>query len=128
MEQNLRQKWWFWLILSFTLVISLVALYGFILGLVYNINPPKFEFYANDEMIATTENLLQMQRDMNFNSCVDICKDIDTATLGESSFACWDACYGFYNSNWTYYGQTEMKYYKDSFHTCLEEYRELRNK
>lgn len=64
----------------------------------------------------------------NPDDYIIIQEKIDSITMGESSFACWDVCYGHYDENWTYRGQTEYEYYKDNFNLCLEKYHELRNK
>ena len=73
MEKNkLITKWWIWLIG----LVGLGLTYVFILGMSYSLTPTEIQIYANDEMVATSDNVLELSKDKSFNECQEQCIDV----------------------------------------------------
>ena len=92
-------KWYIW----FFMLIGLGITYFFIMAQVYAWHPLEIHFYANDEMVASTKNLFQTQRDMYFNECKEGCEEsskITTELWMESGLmVCYNSCINYYNKN-----------------------------
>lgn len=120
METKLIHKWWFWICTTLMLLVTL----SFIVSMTYALHPFKIYFYANDEMVATTETMFQIQRDIQYNDCIKICTEMNI----EESYACWDSCYAYYDNKEYTGGITDCKFLSEQNNRCMEKYFEVVNK
>jgi hypothetical protein len=67
--KELIVKWWFWV----CMIPMVLGLLSFIVCMTYALHPMEIHIYANDEMVATSKEIVQMQRDVNFNGCLELC-------------------------------------------------------
>ena len=85
MKERLIMKWWFWL---FIVLLSMTGVF-FVVSMTYALHPTEIHLYANEEMVATTEGVIQIQRDQSFNDCLIECEK-------SNEISCRNGCMDYY--------------------------------
>jgi hypothetical protein len=99
-------KWWFWVIF----VVFIISTYIFIIAMSYSIHPTEIRLYANDQMVATSQGLVEQLKITGFNTCHSNCKTEE----------CYWSCENFYDNETTIGCSTELGYNQKSFEQCFD--------
>ena len=85
------------------MLLALGLTYFFITAQVYAWHPTEFHFYANDEMVATTEAIMKTEDQQNYNICLSNCEIYfqpeETNYLNTPIMKCFDSCNNYYSIN-----------------------------
>jgi len=98
---DIFKEWYVWMCL--TIMFGFVLM--FIIAQTYAWHPIEMKFYANDEMVATSKNVLELQKNENFNYCTTKCLehdcdgDPDNGIREGSVIECYNACVSYYTGN-----------------------------
>jgi len=81
-----------------------VCIFLIMLGIIITANSSyTLEIYANDEMVATSKNAFQVQRDTYFNECLNDCKEASRNLMAKNSCVdltkCYESCVYHYSKN-----------------------------
>jgi len=90
------EKWYVWVCLLFALLFT----YGFITAQVYAWHPAEFHLYANEEMVATAQELFKQMEIEGFNECIVSCNEYfepeETNYVDTPIMKCFDSCNQYY--------------------------------
>lgn len=85
-ENRLIMKWWFW---AFIVLLSITGVF-LIVSMTYALHPTEIHIFANKEMVATTEGMISIQRNQNFNDCFVKCEE-------SNEISCRNGCLEYYS-------------------------------
>jgi len=68
-EKKLINQMWFWI----CLIPIVLGVLSFIVCMTYALHPTEIRIFANNEMVATSSNIMQIQRDSDYNECSNNC-------------------------------------------------------